>query len=301
MQQLILWFNILAFTFLFASMGATYIVYSKLKPKWLVYYLLYLASYAFFTVFNTYDFFSRVYLPAMPPFLYFIAVAVTYLIALALLVIVPRFVFSLFTQNRNSKQSVFIMVMVSISIALMVADFLSPELPIERAGSIFMNAYLGGVTLYGIIRLRKTNDKSNLGVVLLFLRLSCIFYSVVVLQSILLPLFTEPVQEFNITLFTAGLICFLWGSITLAYLIIKNFRQENIGTVTLTDEAVSFFGITPREKEIINLLLCGKSNNEIGEKLFVSTRTVEAHVYNIYRKCSVKNKLELARKLSSTL
>ena len=108
---------------------------------------------------------------------------------------------------------------------------------------------------------------------------------------------TAPMQELHLSLFTAGLICFLWGLITLAYLIIKNYRQEIPGATVLTEDSATRFGFTPREKEIINLLLQGKSNKEISEELFVSPRTVEAHIYNIYRKCSVKNKLELARKL----
>ncbi|MBL7006632.1 MAG: helix-turn-helix transcriptional regulator [Spirochaetia bacterium] len=83
------------------------------------------------------------------------------------------------------------------------------------------------------------------------------------------------------------------------YLIVKNYHQESPGSAVLTEEYASRFGITPREKEIIFLLLSGKSNKEIGEKLFVSHRTVETHVYNIYRKCSVKNKLELARQISA--
>lgn len=51
--------------------------------------------------------------------------------------------------------------------------------------------------------------------------------------------------------------------------------------------------ITPREQEIIQLILNGKSNGEIEEILFISSHTVKNHIYNIYRKLNVKSRYEL--------
>jgi DNA-binding CsgD family transcriptional regulator len=53
------------------------------------------------------------------------------------------------------------------------------------------------------------------------------------------------------------------------------------------------YGITNREKEIIQLISSGKSNKEIGEILFISIKTVKYHIYNIYRKLKIKNRIEL--------
>ncbi len=43
-------------------------------------------------------------------------------------------------------------------------------------------------------------------------------------------------------------------------------------------------GLTPREVEVLRRLTAGKTNGEIAEELFVSVRTVERHVANIYAK-----------------
>lgn len=51
--------------------------------------------------------------------------------------------------------------------------------------------------------------------------------------------------------------------------------------------------LTNREKEIVDYIIMGLSNKEIGEKLFISPNTVKNHVYNIYKKVNVKNKVEL--------
>ncbi len=50
--------------------------------------------------------------------------------------------------------------------------------------------------------------------------------------------------------------------------------------------------LTPRELDVLRLIAQGRSNREIGEELFVSSRTVERHVANIYTKIRVHNRAE---------
>lgn len=47
--------------------------------------------------------------------------------------------------------------------------------------------------------------------------------------------------------------------------------------------------ITRREVEILKLIASGLTNKEIGEKLFISHRTVDTHRTNLMRKIDVKN------------
>ncbi len=51
--------------------------------------------------------------------------------------------------------------------------------------------------------------------------------------------------------------------------------------------------LTPREKEIIRLLVKGYSNNRIAQELYISHHTVESHRKNIRIKLNVKNTSEL--------
>lgn len=53
------------------------------------------------------------------------------------------------------------------------------------------------------------------------------------------------------------------------------------------------YGITPREREIISLVITGRSNREITEELFISPETVKKHIYNAYRKIGVRNRVQL--------
>jgi DNA-binding CsgD family transcriptional regulator len=59
------------------------------------------------------------------------------------------------------------------------------------------------------------------------------------------------------------------------------------------DELSEHFRLTHREKEIMALLLEGKTNQEIEKELYISLQTVKSHVYNIYQKLNVQNRLQL--------
>ncbi|MBD1822826.1 response regulator transcription factor [Cyanobacteria bacterium FACHB-DQ100] len=52
---------------------------------------------------------------------------------------------------------------------------------------------------------------------------------------------------------------------------------------------------TDREQEVLTLLSDGLSNNQIGDRLHLSSRTVEKHVSSLLRKTDTSNRAELVR------
>ena len=95
--------------------------------------------------------------------------------------------------------------------------------------------------------------------------------------------------------------------------VLKNASQhelmEAIGTVAkgktfLSDEAAAALRkninstvpvITRREKEVLELLADGLTNNEIAKKLFVSTTTIDSHRKSLVAKLKAKNTPELIK------
>ncbi|MGW8272222.1 MAG: response regulator transcription factor [Thermodesulfovibrionales bacterium] len=51
--------------------------------------------------------------------------------------------------------------------------------------------------------------------------------------------------------------------------------------------------LTRREKEIISLLFLGLSNRAIGDRLFISEKTVKTHLGSIFRKMNVSNRSQV--------
>ena len=54
-------------------------------------------------------------------------------------------------------------------------------------------------------------------------------------------------------------------------------------------------GLTKRENEVLELVAQGKSNQEVADTLFISTKTVETHKTNILEKLGLRNTAELVK------
>jgi ligand-binding sensor domain-containing protein/DNA-binding CsgD family transcriptional regulator len=66
-----------------------------------------------------------------------------------------------------------------------------------------------------------------------------------------------------------------------------------IRTEAAMDQYLDRHDVSQREKEIVLLLLKGKSNKEIEDTLFIAMGTVKNHIYSIYQKMGVKNRAQL--------
>ena len=57
--------------------------------------------------------------------------------------------------------------------------------------------------------------------------------------------------------------------------------------------------LSQRERQILELVAAGMSNDVLAERLFISPHTIKTHLYNIFRKIGVKNRLQAARWLQN--
>ena len=78
--------------------------------------------------------------------------------------------------------------------------------------------------------------------------------------------------------------------------IVSNFLQNSSGKkgIEKSTKELDPFGLTKKEKQILSLVLEGKTNTEIAEILQNSKRTVETHRFNLMKKMNVKNLMELS-------
>ncbi len=75
--------------------------------------------------------------------------------------------------------------------------------------------------------------------------------------------------------------------------VVKRLMDSPTKDEKITD--VAYGNLTPREQEVMRLLAEGLSRKEIGEKLFISPKTVENHRTNIMNKLDLHNTIELIR------
>ena len=102
----------------------------------------------------------------------------------------------------------------------------------------------------------------------------------------------------NVLTVFASLFFFVINGMPVLFL--KRFMEMYHGTLEITQEKVVPLGkickkykISKREQEIILLICEGKTNKEIEDELFISLQTVKDHIYRIYQKTGVKNRVQL--------
>lgn len=69
--------------------------------------------------------------------------------------------------------------------------------------------------------------------------------------------------------------------------LIHYYQQNNNNTIDYSEIC-----LTNREQQILRKLVTGASNSEIADSLFVSEHTVKSHLYNIFKKINVKNRVQ---------
>lgn len=89
-----------------------------------------------------------------------------------------------------------------------------------------------------------------------------------------------------------GIKAILSGELWYSRETLTTFLLEPEAEATLPEQVART--LTAREREILLRIAAGSSNQEIGEDLFISLHTVKSHIYNIFKKIDVPNRLQAA-------
>ena len=87
------------------------------------------------------------------------------------------------------------------------------------------------------------------------------------------------------------------GQIWLPPVIITQMITTLPAARTQKQEEALLKNLTSREVQVAKWVANGLSNLEIGDKMFISTRTVKAHLTAIFKKTGCRDRLELATRL----
>lgn len=74
---------------------------------------------------------------------------------------------------------------------------------------------------------------------------------------------------------------------------LEKLWEEPKGLQAMVERFLDLNGLTPKEKEVVRLLLKGLSNKEIASMGDNSDRTIKFHLTSIFEKCGVKSRTEL--------
>lgn len=298
MIHVALWLNMISFALLFAGFGAEMLAWLRRRESWRALYLWYIGMYAVFSFLQTFAFFNMRYLERPIPGL---SAAFAYFrtaISIVLIAVISQYLAKA-SGLRLGKAGRSALFLPAAATAVVIAGLFAGAPPV--LGVALNLAYNAAIALASFLAARRVaagKADTPRSEVLPFLRLSALLFALLTLLGI--AMVTGMVQGGSapIAVGVNGVFCLAWGLL----LVVSAFRrarpEPSLGE-GLHPRFMADYAFSPREAEVIELLVQGLSNKEIGEKLFIASRTVETHVYNIYRKCGCRNKVELLNKARS--
>lgn len=197
---------------------------------------------------------------------------------------------------RGAVRAAVIGVAGAITVTIGVLLF-TPIAAIAYAVTPSFNLYLSFLSWLAFVAVRRSRRPAQRPMLPLLLY-SGVAYAVLAALGILLPLVVASQQGLIVNAIAAGAFLFCWAvlmiGVNMRWVSLTSSSGSGIPDAYLTD-----YRITKREAEVLAFLVIGLTSAEIADRLFISQRTVEAHLYNVYRKCDVGNRVELVAKLSS--
>lgn len=95
------------------------------------------------------------------------------------------------------------------------------------------------------------------------------------------------------------LVCIV-GIVILHNILKSLFAMKDMGEKSKSKKLEDFcieYSLTTRQREIIELIIEGYSNKEIGSKLNITEGTVKTHIYNIFKKIDISSRNQLLKKI----
>jgi DNA-binding CsgD family transcriptional regulator len=219
--------------------------------------------------------------------------------SLLYIIVAPPFYDSLLGLARRRWKRILFFGLDAAVVGAAAADVAVPSLTGIRIG---LSGVLFAMIAYGLVliavRLSTVADRTLKRALAVFLVLSACFFPLMYIDMAMsfVPVLAAFGFLNNLTLPAYFLLLNCLGIVFgLRYL----NRPAYSGRDGLTDYFLSTFRITDREKQIISLLFDGAGTKRIADMLFISEKTVENHVYNIYQKLRVRNRVQMFQLIQS--
>lgn len=288
-----------------ASFGFGVAVYSRTRLRWLRAYLLYLACYAVWLLFSTSYFFQAVYLPVPLPGITLASAVVRPLLSLVTLYAGPVFALRIAQIPIGRREWWLLTIPVAFVAGGVYIYYLTGSQRVVTVPNGFFNFYLAVLFLVSALKTEGRRAAGLRGDSLRnafrpFLWLS--FGAYVALLGVNVVAVTAPALSASpvLSLGTAGLYCLAWSLLTLLIFLRRMGlvgRAPVWGAVRVEIPAnfIESFDVTEQERDIVEDLVSGLPSEQIADKRFISSRTVETQIDSIFRKCEVNSRLELIR------
>ncbi|THB65845.1 MAG: LuxR family transcriptional regulator [Spirochaetaceae bacterium] len=211
------------------------------------------------------------------------AVLVWIRLAISLVVgwLAPLLLYSLGPGRLRRRHALLALLLPALTVAVV---FLLGNYPLVL--KLFTGLFNGGLGLASLLVLFFRLEKNEFRGFLLVHGVILCLYGLFGLATIPWP----AIAPSELTGFLTGLFLVAW-SINDIRVFLRNYAGADGAAVPA--RFFEHYGLTQREADVLEQLLQGRAHKEAAAAMGISPRTAESHVYRLYRKCGVGNRVEL--------
>ena len=172
----------------------------------------------------------------------------------------------------------------------------------RQTAMVVLNLLLFSVVLYGILLIalgyRRITERSLRRAVVTFIIMAAVFFPLMFIEAWPVPEGSSGLvgrlNHFALPSFYA-----LLSILAVPFILKRLGRPPFWADGGPTTHFILDYGLSEREGEVLSRLCTGLSNREIADLLFISPKTVENHLSNIFSKTGVSSRLQLLTLLLS--
>ncbi|QXE20851.1 LuxR C-terminal-related transcriptional regulator [Clostridium sp. 001] len=281
-----------------SSISISYFIYNSNKKKSLKFFIA--LNLSFFAIQNsiTLGLYSKYvievgsFIPCLSKFLDIVGTSFSSLSGLFLI----NYLFGI--QITNFKKTLFISIFVFQFVGITIYYLFSAYYIFKfvvRASIIVVIVY---ELFIGLTNYKQVVNNDLRQAIKSFILLTIVFLPLIIFESY--RPYIHLIKNMEILKIAALPSYFLAINIFNLRLVLKYFNAPAfIVDNKLTDYFKQKYDITEKQSEIIELILEGVTYKQIAEKLFISPKTVDNHIQNIYKKLNVNSKMQLSNFIRS--
>ena len=303
MDTLFFFYNlIIMICFVFSAVGFL-LLYRRFKEK----SLLCLALMFFLFTLDNLVLFMYEFLPSFTGYYDGVIIVEPYLLKFLTLIIIFSYrltINSFRDKELSNLECIFWVVYLAMTFAATATGWRIGRLEIS---SLLISSASISVFAYGVYDRRKfgayPSRAGKPNILLWILAASLLLETMAMVEKILAKynIFLLPTTH---RVLAVEILSILYSVLAISYLIMSLVDGSNIKRSFVPDREgfldsfAAEYGLTAREREILPMILDGKTNAEICEIACISEGTVKSHTHNIYQKMNVKNRLQLSVKMN---
>jgi DNA-binding CsgD family transcriptional regulator len=286
------------FTALFVSLAIAFLCYQRTPFKWLKSYLVLLATQAIFDLSYTFVLFTDIYSGAVTEEGHPIFNVLRVVVSLILLYVGPRVVQLLLGTARKRYSRVLTLAPALLLTASYLLRFVFDVYEYDIPATVVYYAYLALWYLRGLLQSDRLPSGTWRPWIIAFLAGATAWHALAAVELLFGPVLLSEDPAIHMVVLSSSIFSLYWAAsvvVPASRCLTEPAGPEGEG---VPEVFVREFDLSRREAEVLEQLCLGLSNRDIGEKLYISPRTVENHVYNLYRKCGVSRRMELCNLLN---